>query len=183
MPMPIHPGETLSEMLGERRISQVRLAREIGVPPGLIGEIVRGHRAITADTALRLARVLGTTAQFWLRLQEAHDLERAHEAAGEDIDVVEPLGKRPAVTRQAMMQALEDDMEAREGVYRRLAAYLTPEGGVMAPDALRMLARQLRRDPNPDAIEDAACALAIERERRAETRETQLPCLRIVPSG
>ena len=94
--MPIHPGETLSEMLGERRISQVRLAREIGVPPGLIGEIVRGHRAIAADTALRLARGLGTTAQFWLRLQEAHDLERAHDASGEGIDVVEPLVSRPA---------------------------------------------------------------------------------------
>ena len=122
MPKTIHPGETLSEMLGERRISQVRLAREIGVPPGLIGEIVRGHRAIAADTALRLARVLGTTAQFWLRLQAAYDLERAHEAAGGDIDVIEPLAKRPPGTRQAMMQALEDDMEVREDVYRRLAA-------------------------------------------------------------
>ena len=58
--------------------------------------IVRERRAITADTALRLGRALGTTAQFWLRLQEAYDLERAYEAAGEDIDVVEPLVTRPA---------------------------------------------------------------------------------------
>ena len=81
-----------------------------------------GRRAITADTALRLAQGLGTTAQFWLRLQEAYDLERAHEAAGEDIDVIEPLVSRPPGARQAMMRALEDDMEARPGVYRRLAA-------------------------------------------------------------
>ena len=75
--MPIHPGETLSAMLGERRITQFRLARAIGVPPGRISEIVRERRPITADTALRLGRALGTTASFWLRLQAAYDLERA----------------------------------------------------------------------------------------------------------
>ena len=161
MPRTIHPGETLSAMLGEHRITQFRLAQAIGVPPRRISEIVRERRPITADTALRLGRALGTTAQFWLRLQAAYDLERAHEAAGGDIDVIEPLAKRPPGARQAMMQALKDDMEA----WRPPEA---PGGPAMAPDALRMLARQLRVDPNPDAIEDAACALeavAIERER------------------
>ena len=122
MPRTIHPGETLSAMLGEHRITQFRLAQAIGVPPRRISEIVRERRPITADTALRLGRALGTTAQFWLRLQEAHDLERAPDAAGEDIDVIEPLVSRPAGAGQAMMQALEDDMEARPRVYRRLAA-------------------------------------------------------------
>ena len=96
MPRTIHPGETLSAMLGERRITQFRLAQAIGVPPRRISEIVRERRAIAADTALRLARALGTTASFWLRLQAAYDLERAHEAAGGDIDVIEPLVSRPA---------------------------------------------------------------------------------------
>ena len=82
MPRTIHPGETLSAMLGERRITQFRLAQAIGVPPRRISEIVRERRAITADTALRL--------------QAAYDLERAHEAAGGDIDVIEPLVSRPA---------------------------------------------------------------------------------------
>ena len=129
MPMPrtIHPGETLSAMLGEHRITQFRLAQAIGVPPRRISEIVRERRPITADTALRLGRALGTTAQFWLRLQAAYDLERAHEAAGGDIDVIEPLvSSAPPDARQAMMQALEDE-------------HGRPGGLLRLPEALRWL--------------------------------------------
>jgi len=71
----IHPGEVLSEeFLAPLGITQYRLARDTGVSPRRINEIVHGTRAITADTALRLARFFGTTAQFWMNLQTHHDL-------------------------------------------------------------------------------------------------------------
>src|SRR5207302_7190972 len=73
---PVHPGEILlEEFLTPLGISQYRLARDTSVPPRRINEIVRGTRAITADTALRLARHFGTTERFWLNLQAHYDLE------------------------------------------------------------------------------------------------------------
>ena len=75
---PIHPGEILmEEFLDPLKISQNRLAVAIGVPPRRINEIVKGLRGITADTALRLGRHFGTSAQFWLNLQAAYDLRVA----------------------------------------------------------------------------------------------------------
>lgn len=67
-------------------ISQHRLAKDIGVPALRISQIVRGKRAITADTALRLARYFGTSAAVWLRLQARHDLEVAEERISERIN-------------------------------------------------------------------------------------------------
>jgi addiction module HigA family antidote len=73
---PIHPGEILQEeFLSPLAISQYRLAKEMSVPPRRINEIVRGSRAISADTALRLARYFGTSERFWLNLQARYDLE------------------------------------------------------------------------------------------------------------
>ncbi|MBI4599785.1 HigA family addiction module antidote protein [Candidatus Uhrbacteria bacterium] len=73
---PIHPGEILNEeFLKPLGMSQYRVAKDISVPPRRINEIVKGERAISADTALRLARYFGTSAQFWLNLQSHHDLE------------------------------------------------------------------------------------------------------------
>lgn len=75
---PIHPGEILSEeFLIPMGISQSRLARDINVPPRRINEICLGKRAITPDTALRLARFFGMSAEFWMTLQQRHDLECA----------------------------------------------------------------------------------------------------------
>lgn len=74
---PIHPGEHLAEFLDELGISQYRLARTIGVAPRRINEIVLGRRSVTADTALRIGKALGTTPEFWLNLQGAYDLDRA----------------------------------------------------------------------------------------------------------
>lgn len=75
---PIHPGEILNEeFLQGFDITQYRLAKDISVPPRRINEIVHGERAITADTALRLARYFGTSAQFWMNLQARYDLETA----------------------------------------------------------------------------------------------------------
>jgi addiction module HigA family antidote len=73
---PVHPGEVLlEEFLKPMDISQYQLAKDISVPPRRINEIVLGKRAVTADTALRLSRYLGTSERFWLNLQARYDLE------------------------------------------------------------------------------------------------------------
>ena len=73
---PIHPGEILlEEFLEPMGISQYRLSKDISVPPRRINEIVKGKRAITPDTALRLSRYFGTSERFWLNLQMRYDLE------------------------------------------------------------------------------------------------------------
>ena len=73
---PIHPGEVLfHEFLKPKGISQYRLAKDVSVPPRRINEIVRGSRAVSANTALRLARYFGTSDRFWLNLQARYDLE------------------------------------------------------------------------------------------------------------
>jgi addiction module HigA family antidote len=80
---PVPPGEILlEEFLVPLDVTQYRLAKDISVPPRRINEIVHGTRAITADTALRLARYLGTSEQFWLNLQSRYDLEVAKDRLG-----------------------------------------------------------------------------------------------------
>lgn len=86
MHQPIHPGEILrEEFLGPLGVTANHLAMELHVPATRIHEIVNERRAISADTALRLARYFGTTAQFWMNLQSNYDLELARDAAGKDI--------------------------------------------------------------------------------------------------
>jgi antitoxin HigA-1 len=76
----ITPGEILvEEFLQPMGLTQYRLAKDLGVPPRRINEIVRGQRAITADTALRLGRYFGMAPQFWLNLQSHYDLEQEQE--------------------------------------------------------------------------------------------------------
>jgi len=88
---PVTPGELLlEEFLMPLRISQYRLAKEIGVPAQRIGEIVRGRRAITADTDLRLCRFFGLSNGYWLRAQAAHDTEVAERALGAKILRIKP---------------------------------------------------------------------------------------------
>ena len=83
----IHPGEVLrEEFLTPLNLSQNRVARDINVPPRRINEIVLGKRAVTADTALRLARYFGTSERFWLGLQADYDLEEARRALGGRLD-------------------------------------------------------------------------------------------------
>jgi len=80
---PIHPGEILlEEFLKPLHITQYRLAKDIGVPQRRIGEIVHGRRAISADTALRLARYFGVEPEFWMNLQARFDLKVAEAALG-----------------------------------------------------------------------------------------------------
>jgi addiction module HigA family antidote len=84
---PIHPGEVLfEEFLKPMGISQNRLAMSIGVPARRINEIVLGKRGITADTALRLAKFFGMSAQFWTGLQSQYDLDVASEQLGDRIE-------------------------------------------------------------------------------------------------
>lgn len=84
---PIHPGEVLrEEFLAELRLTPHALALELKVPAPRINDIVRERRAITPDTALRLARYFGTTAQFWMNLQTTYDLKVAENEHGEKIE-------------------------------------------------------------------------------------------------
>ena len=79
---PVHPGEILAqEFMAPLRLSATALARHIGVPSNRISEIVAGRRAISADTALRLATAFGTSAAFWLNLQSHFELLEARKAA------------------------------------------------------------------------------------------------------
>ena len=83
----IHPGEVLlEEFLLPMGLSQNRIAREIGVPPRRINEIVHGKRSVTADTALSLASYFGTTEAFWMGLQADFDLEEARSRLGKRLE-------------------------------------------------------------------------------------------------
>jgi addiction module HigA family antidote len=88
----VHPGEILlEEFLRPMDISQTRLAQSIGVPPRRINEIVLGKRGITADTALRLAKVFGTSVQFWMGLQDEYELREAHSAIKDQLKQMMPI--------------------------------------------------------------------------------------------
>ena len=84
---PIHPGEILlEEFMGPLGLSQYRVAKDIGVHPRRINEIVHGKRSMTADTALRLSRYFGTSERFWLNLQARYDLEVEKDRLGDRLN-------------------------------------------------------------------------------------------------
>jgi addiction module HigA family antidote len=84
---PVHPGEILAEdLMKPLGLSINRLSRDMRVPVNRMSEIVNGKRGISADTALRLARYFGTTPEFWMNLQAAHDLELAQRSSAERIE-------------------------------------------------------------------------------------------------
>jgi antitoxin HigA-1 len=98
----IHPGEVLlEEFLDPMGISQNALARATGVPPRRINEIVLGKRALTADTALRLAAFFGTSEGFWLGLQADYDVEEARLGMSKELLRVEQARAEYAVARKA----------------------------------------------------------------------------------
>ena len=92
---PVHPGEVLQEEFMEPLgLTQYRIAKATGVSARRINEIVHRKRAVSADTALRLARLFSTTAEFWMNLQALYDLERARDEVGAEIeDAVAPLAR------------------------------------------------------------------------------------------
>ncbi|MGV1788476.1 MULTISPECIES: HigA family addiction module antitoxin [Agrobacterium] len=81
----VHPGEILAEELRSLGVSPTELSRQIKVPPNRVTQIVKGQRNISGDTALRFGHWFGTSAQFWLNLQSAYDLNRAEKSAGIEI--------------------------------------------------------------------------------------------------
>lgn len=95
MRTPIHPGEILTDELEEINISAAELARLIEVPANRISQILARKRAITADTALRLAQYFGTTAEFWMNLQNIYELDLARQQTG---DAIKHIPQRPKVT-------------------------------------------------------------------------------------
>ena len=90
----IHPGEHLAEELKELGMSAAELARQLDVPTNRVTEILNGRRAITGDTALRLAHFLGTTAEFWLNLQSLYEIRVAQKKAGKSIKGLPTLKRR-----------------------------------------------------------------------------------------
>jgi addiction module HigA family antidote len=80
-----HPGEVLKEELAECKITLTEFARQIDVPPNRVSQIIAGKRAVTGDTALRLAHWFGMDPQFWLNLQTAYDIRLAAQKAGKEI--------------------------------------------------------------------------------------------------
>ncbi len=87
----IHPGEHLAEELRELGMSAAELARQLDVPTNRITEILNGRRAITGDTALRLAHFFGTTAEFWLNLQSLYNIRLAKQKSGKSINALPTL--------------------------------------------------------------------------------------------
>ena len=90
----IHPGEHLVEELKALEMSAAELARRLDVPTNRITQILNGTRAITGDTALRLAHFFGTSAEFWLNLQSLYDLRLAQQKAGKSIKALPILKRR-----------------------------------------------------------------------------------------
>ncbi len=86
----IHPGEVLMDTLEELNINATKVARVLKVPTNRITQILNGQRAITADTALRLGRWLGTSPEFWLNLQKSYKLRLAEQESGKDIESIVP---------------------------------------------------------------------------------------------
>jgi addiction module HigA family antidote len=93
----IHPGEHLAEELKALNMSAAELARQLDVPTNRITQILHGTRAITGDTALRLAHFFGTSAEFWLNLQSLCDLRVAQEKAGKSIKALPTLKRRELI--------------------------------------------------------------------------------------
>jgi len=93
----IHPGEHLAEELQALDMSAAELARKIGVPTNRVTQILNGTRAVTGDTALRLAHFFGTSPQFWINLQGLYDLRLAQEKLGKSINALPTLKHRDPV--------------------------------------------------------------------------------------
>jgi addiction module HigA family antidote len=87
---PIHPGEVLADELTELDTSASELARALHVPANRISQLIAGKRAMTADTALRLEKWLGVSAQFWMNLQKRYELDIARKQTGKALGMIKP---------------------------------------------------------------------------------------------
>jgi len=98
MMRPVPPGEVLQEQLEELDMSASKLAAHLDVPTNRITEIINGERALSADTALRLSRFFGTTAEFWMALQSSYELRKAELEATRPLEKVTPLWQLKSLT-------------------------------------------------------------------------------------
>lgn len=98
-PKPVHPGKILAEELVAVGVTPTELARQIAVPPNRISQIIHGKRAITGDTALRLAHWFRTTPEFWMGLQAAHDVGAAKSVAEREIARLPTRPSSPRISR------------------------------------------------------------------------------------
>ena len=98
----IHPGEHLAEELKELRMSAAELARKLDVPTNRVTGILNGQRAITGDTALRLAHFFRTSAEFWLNLQSLYELRLAEQKAGKTINDLPTLKRSKSSTKSQL---------------------------------------------------------------------------------
>ena len=96
---PIHPGEILADELEELGVTPTELSRQIRVPANRISQIINGKRAITGDTALRLAHWFGTNPQFWMNLQALYDVRMAEQEAGAEIKALPTKRDKPGDER------------------------------------------------------------------------------------
>jgi addiction module HigA family antidote len=116
---PVHPGEVLlEEFMKPMAITQYRLAKETEVPARRINEIVHHERAITADTALRLARFFGTSEMFWLNLQARYDLDMQKEKLGARLQSVRPFSSTKLATSPVSRSARNMVVAAKRGAVR-----------------------------------------------------------------
>ena len=107
----IHPGEHLAEELKELGMSAAELARKLAVPTNRITGILNGQRAITGDTALRLAHFFGTSAEFWLNLQSLYELRRARVKVGKAIKML-PTRKPPCLLLKGDKQKRDSSLRS-----------------------------------------------------------------------
>jgi len=114
-PVAIHPGEHLAAELRARNISASELARRIKVPTNRVTLILNGQRAITGDTALRLAHFFGTSAELWLNLQSLHELRVAEAKTGELIKQLPTLKRAERLTGGGSQRTKITDLDALEG--------------------------------------------------------------------
>lgn len=120
----LHPGIVLLEQhLRPQNLSQNQIARAIKVPPRRINEIVLGKRAITADTALRLARYFGNSASYWMHLQAEYDLELAREKMGIKLGMIQSLymdAARLNSTNTPFVKNSDNNLAAQKNIKRRM---------------------------------------------------------------
>ena len=123
---PVHPGEVLAEeFLNPLGLTQYRLAKDTSVPARRINEIVKGKRAISADTALRLAKYFGTSDLFWLNLQARYDLEVQRDRLGKRLETEVHVFERAAAPRFSLTspkrrpKAERNDRTARSAFVRK----------------------------------------------------------------
>jgi antitoxin HigA-1 len=102
---PIHPGEHLADAMEGLGINAHQLAQAIRVPPNRITAILNGSRAVTADTALRFGRYFGTSAEFWLNLQQLYDLRRAQREIGATLKGIRRGKRSPRISERTASRA------------------------------------------------------------------------------